>query len=258
MRHPIGPRWLTWIILAYGILEIPWVIYLVFFQVRTGTAQHTHLAALGLAGFGAVAALVAAWTLLSGSRWAAAAAVAAATWLAVGLFFGVVVSSLHVVWAGIPGTAVAGTAAWFALRDRRCPPWMPAVLAMVAVFLLLNLTRVVAQTSTSIDADHLRILIVLYDSAEVATLLGLGMSLRAGAARAAIAFGSAGAVLFFLDAYINVVVVPGGQALVAAVFYAVVGEFPSIAMSIAGVVLAMRRWHPVRVPPAHPVQLPPV
>lgn len=251
VRNPIGPRWLTWIVLAYGLLEIPWVIYLAFFQVRTGTAQHTHLAALGLAGFGALVALVAAWALLRDGRWAPVAAVAAATWLAVGLFFGLVVSSLHVVWAGIPGATVAGVGAWFALRQRRCPRWIPVVLAVVAVFLLLNLTRVVGQTSTSLDADHLRILIVLYDSAEVASLLGLGLSLRAGAARAAIAFGSAGAVLFFLDAYINVVVVPGGQAFIAAVFYAVVGEFPSIAMCIAGVVLAMRRWHPDPVSCAH-------
>ena len=247
MRTPIGPRWLTWIILAYGLLEIPWVIYLIFFQMRTGTAQHTHLAALGLAGFGAVAALVAAWALLKEARWAAVAAVAAATWMGVGLFFGVVVSSLHVVWAGVPGTVVAGLGAWFALRERRCPQWIPAGLLIVALFLLLNLTRIVAQTPTTVDADHLRFLIVVYDSAEVASLLGLGLSLRSGAARAAITFGSAGAVLFFLDAYINVVVVPEGQAFVAAIFYAVVGEFPSIAMCIAGVVFALRSWYPAPV-----------
>lgn len=256
MRNPIGPRWLTWIILLYGLLEIPWVIYLIFFQVRTGTAQHTHLAALGLAGFAAVVSLIAGWGLLRDTRWAAVAAAGAATWLAVGLFFGVVVSSVHVVWAGIPGTVVAGLGAWYVLRERPCPRWIPAVLAVVAVFLLVNLTRVVAQTSTTVDADHLRILIVLYDSAEVAALLGLGLSLRSGAARAAIAFGSAGAVLFFLDAYINVVVVPPGQAFVAAVFYAVAGEFPSIAMCVAGVVLAMRRWQPAPASRPQPAALP--
>jgi hypothetical protein len=239
----IGPKWLTWIILAYGILEIPWVIYLGFFQQRTGTAEHTHLAALGLAGFGALAALIASWALLRDLTWAAVAALAAATWLAVGLFFGVVVSSIHVIWAGIPGTVVAIAGAWLVLFERRCPPWIPAVLAIVAVFLVLNLTRVVTQTDTSVDADHLRLLIVAYDSAEVASLLGLGLSLRSGAARAAIAFGTVGAVLFFLDAYINVVVVPPGQALAAAILYAVIGELPSIAMCVAAVVLAMRRWH---------------
>ena len=115
--------------------------------------------------------------------------------------------------------------------------------------------HIVAATTTTLDADHLRLLVVLYDSAEVASLLGLGLSLRAVAARAAIAFGSAGAVLFFLDAYINVVVVPAGQAFVAAIFYAVVGEFPSIAMCVAGVVLAMRRWHPTHASPSQPAPL---
>lgn len=245
MPTPIGPKWLTWIILAYGILEIPWVIYLIFFQQRTGTAEHTHLAALGLAGFAAVACVIAAWALLRDTRWAAIAAVGTATWLAVGLVFGVVVTSVHVIWAGIPGTLAAGLGAWFVLRERRCPRWIPVVLVVVALFLLVNLTQVASQTDTTVDADHLRLLIVLYDSAEVAALLGLGLSLRSGAARAAIAFGSAGAVLFFLDAYLNVVVVPPGQAFVAAVFYAVVGELPSIAMCVAGLLLAMRRWQAI-------------
>ncbi len=245
MPTRIGPKWLTWIILAYGVLEIPWVVYLLFFQQRTGTAEHTHLAAIGLAGFGAVVSLVAAGALLREVRWATVAAISAATWLGVGLFFGVVISTLHVIWATLPGAIAAALGGWFALQQRSCPRWIPAVLAVVAVFLLLNLTRVFTQTSTSIDADHLRLLIVVYDSAEAAALLGLGLSLRSGAARAAIAFGSAGTVLFFLDAYLNVVVVPSGQALAAAIFYAVVGELPSIAMCSAGVVLAMRRWQAI-------------
>jgi len=44
--------------------------------------------------------------------------------------------------------------------------------------------------------------------------------------------------------------VPPGQAFVAALFYAVVGEVPSIAMCVGAVVLAMRRWTEVAPGPA--------
>ena len=56
--------------------------------------------------------------------------------------------------------------------------------------------------------------------------------------------------MFFLDAFVNVVVVPGGPAFVAALFYAVVGEIPSIAMCTGAVVLAMRRWTEVAPDPS--------
>ncbi len=56
--------------------------------------------------------------------------------------------------------------------------------------------------------------------------------MRAGTGTA-IVLGSMGMVLFLLDAFVNVVVVSEGPAFIAAVFFAVVGEFPSIAMSAA-------------------------
>ena len=248
MSERIGPRWLTWIILAYGLLEIPWVIYLIFFQQRTGTAQHTHLAALGLYGGGAVLALWAAWASWRQHRIVSVAAVMAATWLTAGVFFAVVLSAVHVVWAGVLGAVVAALMARGVLRERPVPAWFGAVLGFVAIVLLVNLVVIVSSDSTSIDADHLRILVVLYDSGEVAALLGLGWSLHRGAPRAATAFGSAGVVLFLLDAYVNVVVVPSGPAFTAALFYAIVGELPSIAMCAAGAALAMRRWQPLSRP----------
>lgn len=255
---PIGSRWLTWGILAYGVLEIPWVVYLLFFQVRTGTAEHTHLASLGLTGGAVVVALAAAWAIARRSRWRAPLSVMAATWLAAGTFFAVVVSTVHLVWAACLGVVLAVVAAWRAFVR----PWssmdavLAAALSFVAAFLVLNLAHTVQDAPTSLAADHLRLLIVLYDSAEVAALLSLGLSLRAGAARASITFGSIGSVLFLLDAYLNLVVVPSGQAFVAAVFYAVVGELPSIVMCLAGVIIAMKRWveHDVAGLPRSPQQ----
>ncbi len=58
MRAAIGPKWLILLILTFGVLEIPWVGYLFFFQAPEGVAQHTHVAAAGLIGGSAV---LAAW-----------------------------------------------------------------------------------------------------------------------------------------------------------------------------------------------------
>jgi len=244
VRTPIGPRWLTLVILAFGVLEIPWVIYLVYFQVRTGTAEHTHLAALGLTGGGALLCVLAGVHLLQGRRAAAISTVMTATWMGASLFFGLTLSAVPVVAATIVGLAIAAVSARAVLRSPDVPvsQWWSVGLFAVAGALVIRLAMTLTLTGTTMVADHLRLLIVLYDCAEVVALLGLGLSLRAGKPRAALVFGSMGVVLFFLDAFVNVVVVPGGQALVAALFYAVVGEIPSIAMSVAGVVLAMRRW----------------
>jgi hypothetical protein len=252
VRTPIGPRWLTWVILAFGVLEIPWVVYLVFFQTRTGTAEHTHLAALSLAGGGAVLAVWSATLLWRSHRLAAVVAVMTGTWMGANLFFALTLSAVPVILATIPGLVVAAIAARGVLRDPERSParWQPAVLVLVAGVLVARLALTLTATGTSMAADHLRLLVVLYDTAEVVALLGLGLSLRAGRAPAAIAFGSMGIVLFFLDAFVNVVVVPGGPAFVAALFYAVVGEIPSIAMCTGAVVLAMRRWTEVAPDPS--------
>lgn len=253
----IGPRWLAWVLLGYGLLEIPWVIYLVFFQDRSGTADHTHLASLGMS-LGAVGlALVTAWAGWRGRPWLAVPAVMTATWLAATVFFAVVLSAVHIIWAGLVGAVVAALVASNALRRQRVAAWQPMVLVLIAIVLVANLGYTLARTQTSFDADHLRILVVLYDSAEVAALLGLGLSLRRGTARAAVVFGSAGIVLFTIDAFVNIVVVPGGQAFVAAVFYAIVGEVPSIAMCTAGTVLALRRWRSSFTHVSVPQQVPP-
>lgn len=252
MRAPIGPRWLPLIILAFGLLEIPWVIYLLFFQERTGTAQHTHLAVLGLSGGAALLAVMAGLRLWQARPCAAPLSVMTATWMAANLYFAMVLSAVPVVAATVVGFVVAAISAGAVLRDPDARParWQPLVLFAVAAVMALRLALTFTGTGTSIAADHLRLLVVLYDTAEVVALLGLGLSLRAGRARAGIVFGSMGIVLFFLDAFVNIVVVPPGQAFVAALFYAVVGEVPSIAMCVGAVVLAMRRWTEVAPDPA--------
>jgi hypothetical protein len=58
----------------------------------------------------------------------------------------------------------------------------------------------------------------------------------------AIFFGSAGIVLFLGDAWLNLVLVPAGPALIAAILYAVVGEIPSTAMCAMTVIIGYRYW----------------
>lgn len=229
-------------ILAYGLLEIPWVVYLLFAQARTGTAQNTHLAAAGLMIGGAVLCVLTALGARRSSTLTPVLAVMAAAWLASITFFSVVLSAVSIVVAAIPGVVAAVVVARDAFRIRPSPPPWIAVLVLAGLALLVRLGITVTSTDTSFDADRLRLLVVLWDSAEVAALLGLGLCLRSGAARAAVAFGSAGIVVFTLDAWVNITVVGGGPAFVAALVYAVVGEAPSVVMCGLGAAHAMRRW----------------
>ncbi|HQR79275.1 MAG TPA: hypothetical protein PLT68_03535 [Actinomycetota bacterium] len=240
MRTSIGPRWLSGLILIFGLLEIPWVLFLIFTQARTGQAQHTHLAALGLSGGGALMCVVTSVLLWRGSRSVMLAATMAATWLGAGVFFALVLSAVTVVLAGVVGTVVAAVAARRAMRRLRPEPVLAVLMAATAVAMLTHFLLVLGSAPTTIEADHLRVLVVLYDTAEVVSLLGLGWAMRRGLVNKAIAFGGAGVVLFTLDAWVNLAVVPAGPALAAAVFYAVVGEVPSIVMCAAGAGLAMR------------------
>lgn len=243
MHTPIGPRWLRWVVLLYGILEIPWVVYLLFAQQRTGIAHHTHLVATGLAIGAAVLALLTGLATLRGRPWVVITASMTATWLLADLFFALVLTHVAVTYAGLPGLLAAVVVVWQVLTATKRPhPFWGWLLIVVAGLLLVHLGFILTNTETSFHADHLRLLIVVYDSAEVAALLGLGLSLRSGAPRAALVFGSAGVVLFALDAWVNVTVVASEQAFSAAIVYAVVGEIPSIAMCGLGAAVAMRRW----------------
>lgn len=239
MRTPIGPKWLSGLILLFGLLEIPWVVYLAFTQVRTGQAQHTRLASLGLSGGGALLSAVTAVMLWRGTRWVAPAATMVATWLGTGVFFALVLSEVTVVVAGVVGAVVAVVGVHRTGRHLQPERTLAVVMSGVSVAMFIHFLLVLGSVPTTVMADHLRLLVVLYDTAEVVSLLGLGWALRTGASNRAITFGGAGLVLFTLDAWINLTVVPAGPAFAEAVFYAVVGEVPSMVMCAAGIKLAM-------------------
>jgi hypothetical protein len=174
VRTRIGPSWLIVLTLGYGILEIAWVLYLLFFQDRSGTAHHAHLAAAGLASGGSALAVLTAALVLRSRPWALVAAVMTATWLAATLFLALVLTHVAVIYASLPGILAAVVITHSLLLERwphRVWAWL---LVAVAALLLVHLGFVLTSTGTTFHADRLRLLIVLYDSAEVAALLGLG------------------------------------------------------------------------------------
>ena len=244
----IGPRWLAWLMILFAALEVPWVIYLAFFQVRTGVAYHTHLAALGMTAATIGVSAAATVGLWRGKRSTPVVATMAATMFLAGGVLTVLVSALNPLWLALPGLAAALTASYRTLRlerfAQRVDRGLAGVLALVGVGLALRLVVTFAASATEVPADHLRALVVLLDTGEVIALAGAGLGLLRGEPRAAIFFGSAGIVLFLGDAWTNIVLVPPGPAFTAALVYAVVGEFPSAAMCIGAVTLSMRVWQP--------------
>ncbi|MEZ5186911.1 MAG: hypothetical protein R2720_14300 [Candidatus Nanopelagicales bacterium] len=242
----IGPRWLAWLMILFAGLEVPWLIYLALFQVRTGTAYHTHLAALGMTVATVAASVTAAVGLWRGKRWTPVAATMAATMFLAGGVLTSLVSVLNPLWIAVPGMAAALTASYRTLRLGRSGPtvdrWLAAALALVAAGLVIRLATMFTSTATEVPANHLRALVVLLDTGEVIALAGAGLGLLRRQPRIAIFFGSAGIVLFSGDAWANIVLVPPGPAFTAALFYAVVGELPSTVMCIAAVALSLRIW----------------
>ena len=243
MPDRLGPRWLGLITLIFGLLEIPWVIYLIFFQQRTGTAYHTHLIELGLAGATVVLTALCAVGLWRGWRGTASMAVMAATLLATGLGVALLLSQIQVSAVGLLGVVVTILVAYRGLhKGQFTDPWLTGFLVVVAVGTVFHLWNTVNGTEATFDAEHLRLLVVGFDTAETVSLIGLGLALLKGRAKQAIVFGSMGVVLFLVDAWVNILAVPPGPQFTAAIFYAVVGELPSTAMCAAGLWLGMRRW----------------
>lgn len=252
----IGPRWLALLMLTFAALEIPWLVYLILFQVRTGTAYHTHLAALGMAGSSIIASLCAAVGLWQGARWTPVATSMTATMFVAGGVLGVLVTDLNPALVAVPGAAAALLGSYRALGlggfGEPLDRWLAVVLGLVAAVLFMRLIVTVSTTPTEMSADHLRALVVLLDTAEVLALGGAGFCLLKNRPAAVIFFGSVGIVLFLGDAWCNVVLVPPGPTLTAAIVYAVVGEFPSTAMCIYAVRLGMRHWRPANPRPGIP------
>ena len=80
-------------------------------------------------------------------------------------------------------------------------PVFAVLLATLAVLLVVRLLITFDSTGAELSASHLRLLVVLLDTAEVVALGGSGLALMSNRPAAAIFCGSAGIVLFLGDAW---------------------------------------------------------
>lgn len=243
---PVAPKLVSWLVLLFGLAEVPWVIYLLFNQQATVEADHLRLASLGL-GLGAAALCAgAAWSLWRDRRSAAAFTVAAATQT---LFLAIMVTlSPDMEAAGIsrlsvplllavPGAIVSALATGIVLRGtaanhRRVIVISAIVLGVVALSILIHTASRLVDEGATMWMSRARAIVVLLDTGETVGLIGAGLASLRGRVRPALVFGVIAATLLAGDAFANVVGAPQGPAFRQAIFYLVVGEIPSIVLSL--------------------------
>ncbi len=76
---PVAPKFVTWLVLLFGLAEVPWVIFLLFNQQTTVEANHLRFASLGLGLAAAALCGGAAWSIWTRRRSAATLCSAATT-----------------------------------------------------------------------------------------------------------------------------------------------------------------------------------
>lgn len=239
---PVANRIISWLVLLFGLAEVPWVIYLMFNQDPTVQANHLRLASIGMSLSAAVLCAGTAWLILRKGSVTAAIGVAAATltlFLATMVTLSPSMQSQGLAAAITPlATAIpAGIAAIFAAtvflrgtQDARRTLLLiaSAVLAVVAVSFLVHTASHAMSSETTGWMSRARAVVVVLDTAESVGLIGAGIASLRGNVRATLVFSVMAATLLSADAYGNVVGAPQGPAQIAALFYLIVGELPSI------------------------------
>lgn len=243
-NKPVANKIISWLVLLFGLAEVPWVIYLLFTQDPTVPANHLRLASMGMSLSAAILCALGAWMILRTASLTAAICVAAAT---LTLFLGVMVtlspsmqsqglaSMVTPLMTAVPAGIAAIFAATVFLRgreDARRTALVVAsvVLTIVAVSFAIHTASHAMQTETAGWMTRARAVVVVLDTAESIGLIGAGIASLKGHVRATLVFSVMAATLLSADAYGNVVGAPQGQAQVAALFYLFVGELPSIVL----------------------------
>jgi hypothetical protein len=253
---PVAPRFVSWALLVFGVLEIPWVIYLVFNQQTSGEAFHLKLASAGLAGASTLLCAATAWMLWRGRRAAGLLGVATTTLVMFNAMLvtlspslqsgGLVSGDLVPLLLALIASAGAVVAAVSALSVHLVPTsavtrWAVAALVFVASASLVRLGQHVLFADSSELATRLRAIVVLLDTAETVGLIGAGLSSLRGRPRPTLVFATMAAVLLSCDAWVNVVAVPSGPAFRAALLFFFVGELPSVLLCLIAIRSASRR-----------------
>lgn len=258
------------------------MIYLAFNQDPTVEAFHVRLVTLGLGLGVTITAAGAAWTVWRGSRLAATWCVAAASVMLISAALVTLSPNLQAngllgLWVplalSIAGAAAAISAARHMLRGAAsasypaapvtatdtAPATAPAmrvaalVLAFVGLITLVRTGLHVTDVSTTADAERLRATVVILDTGESVGLIGAGLASLRGLRRATLVFAVMAASLLVVDAFVNVFAAEPGPAFVAAAFYLIVGEIPSIVLTVIAARAALRAVFPIGDPPAAPV-----
>ncbi|MFI0432313.1 MAG: hypothetical protein ACH36H_04140 [Candidatus Nanopelagicales bacterium] len=243
---PVANKVVSWLVLLFGLMEVPWVIYLAFTQLTTVEANHLRFAALGLGFGGAALCAWAAWALWRRHPVGAALAVGSAT---LTLYLGVSMTltpglsasdftgySLFLLMA-VPGTIAGVMAANYLLRGRgdtrrRAIVVAAVVLGLVALAFAGHALAQAADPETTGWVSRARAIVVILDTGESVGLIGAGIASLRGHARSALVFSVIAATLLMCDAFANVVGAAPGVAFQQAVFYLLVGEIPSIVLCL--------------------------
>jgi hypothetical protein len=252
---PVAPRLVSWLVLVFGVLEIPWIITLLFTQSPTVPADHLRLASLGLGGGAVVLCSAAAWTIWRRRPSAAAFSVAAVTltmFLAISLTLSPSMQadasrSVAPLLIAIPGALAGIVAAAAFLRgtaERRQIALTVAaiVLAIVALSFAFHTAAHLSDPVTTGLMSRSRAIVVLLDTGEAVGLIGAGWYSLRGKPREALVFSVLAATLLTCDAFANVVGAQQGTAFDQAIFYLLVGEIPSIILALWVARCASRKW----------------
>lgn len=258
---PVLP-WTPYLLIALGLVLIPWTIFLTVTQGSFGVAGDLRMAKAGMVVTALLLAISTAWALAAGSEWSGPLSMASLTFwgglgvnglIAVPVSWRVVPPSFEVpFWLASVAVATCGVVLWHVMKRRMWRRPFARALAVVmlacAAALLLIVWRspegpkhvIVHNGSYSWD---------LLDVMETVALLGAGFALLRGWPRWGVIFGSGGAVLFAGDAWYNVTL-SKGLAFYESLVFLVIGELPSCALCLVAMVAAQRAMvdrHPLRL-----------
>jgi hypothetical protein len=253
--------WTPYLLIALGVVLVPWTIFLTVTQPAFGVAADLRLAKAGMVVTALILAISTAWALAAGSEWSGPLAMASLTFwgglgvnglIAVPVSFRVVPPSFAVpFWLASVAVVTCAVVLWHVMKRRvwRRPfaRALAAILVACAAALLLIVWLspegpkhvIVHNGSYSWD---------LLDVMEAVALLGAGFALLRGWSRWGVIFGSGGAVLFVGDAWYNVML-SKGLAFYESLLFLVIGELPSCALCLVALVAAQRAMvarHPLR------------
>jgi hypothetical protein len=242
------------VLLALAVVLAPWIVLLLIFNPPSDIAVHVRLAAVGLSGAAAASAVITAAGVLRKAPWMLPASAVCLTLLAFG-------AMTRLVLAQPGGTALIGVtfpvvvavpgiiAALVVIRgvshrpSRDLSRWMiviAVVLLLVALALVADATLAAIHDTSPVPVDNTFTVWVLLDIAELLALGRTAQALERRDAHATLVAGAASATLLLTDAWVNTVLVPGGHALLSAVFYDVIGELPSAFLSGWAALLGFR------------------